>query len=199
MPFNLDNTHQRESYKPPQKRGAIILLALAFATCNSCMFGYYTGGTVATVEDSMPCPSKPDVDWQCVLEFPEFGYLGINSVAYRGDQTFITVRLAPRQGVEVRWFGSEITLFDLTKNAPVQRQKLDPNPVVGGDKSGHFTDHRLVGYGRSIETRFYVKPLVDHMELRFPPVLVGGTQVKIPSVQLREKMRIPVVVPQTRS
>ena len=182
------------TYRRPRKRNLVALLLSACATCISCVFGYYTPGTTATIGDFAPCPFKQDIRWQCVLEFPEFGYLGVNSQGHRGNQTLITVRLAPRKGVEVRWFGNEIILVDKANNIPAQRQKLDTKPVVGNGPKDR-DDHLVLGYGRYIETRFDVRPLIDHMELRFPPVLVSGKQVEIPAIQLRERMRVPVVAP----
>ena len=179
-----------------RKLASISLLIAAAATCNGCIFGYYTPGTIATIGESTPCPSKQDVGgWQCVVEFPEFGYLGVNSQGYSGDETFITVRLAPHKEVEVEWFGGEIELVDVSKNITVQRQKVEAKPVVGSGPAHIKDNHLLLGYGKYIETRFDVKPLVSHMELRFPPVLVNGKQVAIPPIQLRERTRLPVVAP----
>ena len=150
-----------------------------------------------TVGDSKSCPTPPNKDfgWPCILEFPEFGYVAVNSQGYESNETFINVVLAPRQGVEVRWLGTEIVLVDLGNNTVLQKQEIDGKPVVGGDMGGQFNDYHLVGYGRSITTHFDVKPTVEHMELRFPPVLVGDKQVEVPPIQLREKTRVPVPVP----
>ena len=174
-----------------------LLLPFCAALLTACVPGTYTARPGFTVGDSTPCPFRKE-GFDCILEFDDFGYFAVNGYGVDWDGFYANVFLAPYKGVEVRWSGP-ITLVDLNSNKVIQVQEPDTNTVVGGinqkGAGADWNDERLIGYGERITASFRLRTSAHHMELRFPPVHVGEKDITIPSIQIRQGIRLPVVVP----
>lgn len=132
---------------------------------------------------------------------PEVGYLGVGAsaaaLAHLGvgesDETVISFRLAPRDGVVVAWSSAEITLVDLEDNKSIQLKALDTNPVAGHRRYPHIGEDQWVLYGPYAPGEFHLKPRITKMEVRFPPILLDGRTVQIPPVRIDDGPRTPKV------
>lgn len=93
----------------------------------------YRAGFAFTHADFRACsiPRASPVEG-CRVEIPEVGYLEVATDGHGADSTRINCRLAPREGIQVRWSAREITIVDLDRNTAVQKPVLETTPVVGG-------------------------------------------------------------------
>jgi hypothetical protein len=173
------------------------LLLFCAVLLTACVPGTYTARPAFTIGDSTPCPFQNEL-FDCILEIHDFGYFAVNGYGVDWDDFYANVFLAPYKGVEVQWSGP-ITLVDLKTNKVIQVREPRPNTVVGGmNQKGplaDWNDSRLIGYGGRITADFGLRTSVHHMELRFPHVHVGDKDIAIPSIQIRQGIRLPIVLP----
>src|SRR5258706_4038601 len=121
----------------------------------------------------------------CVVELPAVGYLGVGAsppgLGHLGvgesDETVISFRLAPRDGVVAAWSSAEITLVDLDDSKSIQLKALDTNPVAGRRLNPNIDEDLWVLYGPYSEGQFRLKPRITKMEVRVPPILLEGRTV----------------------
>lgn len=173
----------------------IAIVLLSAAAVSSCMV-VYTSNLSITHDDALPCPARSQpMGWLCILYVPEVGYLGINAYGYGFDETHITARLAPLNGVTARWATNEMTIVDKQSQFIIQKVVLNTNPLLGGSSLQGITDYLVVGYGPYIETSFKMSRRVRQAELHFPPIVVADKVVPVPPIQLHDKMRFPFVAP----
>ncbi|TAK90707.1 MAG: hypothetical protein EPO06_07290 [Burkholderiaceae bacterium] len=177
------------------KLATISIVLFTAVVISGCMVGYKSNLSI-THDDSSPCPSRPKLmGWLCIVDVPEVRYLGINAYGYGPDETHVTVRFAPLNGVTTRWATNEMTIVDKRSQTVLQKVVLNTNPLLGGSSLPGITDYLAVGYGPYIETSFRMNRRVSEAQFHFPSIVVTDKEVPVPPIQLQDKMRFPVVAP----
>src|SRR5262249_6215751 len=171
------------------RTAAILLLSLALG-CGGCSIGRWSKFTYRY--GGADCEPGKFLETWCIVEVPEFGYLGIGAGSdATPDKTFITVRLVPRTGVEAGWSSAELPILRL-RDGTVHRRRLETATIKGGDPGGQVDGIHLVGYGRMRQDNLTLDGASETWELRLPPVVVGDRTVALAPVQVRESFRLPV-------
>jgi hypothetical protein len=167
----------------------ILVAATIVVTLAGCAVGYVGNFSFPDVKCRM-------LGSLCVIELPAIGYLGVGPSAILGavDQTKVSFRLAPREGVVAAWASAEITLVDLDNNKSVQLKALDTKQVVGHYFAPHVDEDEWVLYGAYAPGEFYLKPRITNMEVRFPLILLDGRTVQVPPVRIYDGLRTPKAV-----
>ena len=179
------------SFSQLSKPLAVILIFMAIICSTSCAI-YYTSGFTFTDGNAIPCP--PTYGW-CMIEVPNVGYVGVNAYPQKGNITHVNIRMAPNKGVTARWASDKITVVDLSTMKAEQKSVFNIKPLVGGDPRGEHTGNLLIGYGPYIESHIIMDPIIRHVELRFPSLIVDEKEISVPPVRYSEKLRIPVPGP----
>ncbi len=131
----------------------------------------------------------------CVVEVPSVGYLGYGAGnSGELDNTVISFRLAPREGVVAAWSSTEVTLVDLDSGKSMRIKALDTSPVTGRRLSPQIGEDLWVLYGPYSPGQFQLKPRIAKMEIRVPPILVNGQTVHVAPVRIHDGPRTPKVV-----
>ena len=170
------------------RAAASLLLIVA---CSGCVIGQWSKFTYRY--GAAACEPGEFLDTWCIVEVAEFGYLGIGAGnEATTDKTFVTIRLVPRTGVVAAWSSAELEVVHLQSGKRERRSQLETTAITGGDPSGQVDGRYLVGYGRKQQSDLALDAVRETLELRFPPVMVGGKLVPLAPVQVHEAFRTPV-------
>jgi hypothetical protein len=142
-------------------------------------------------------PCSKTMEW-CIFEVPQLGYMGVKADGGVGTEyTNLALRLAPRPGVTAAWSAREVRLIDLDSNATKDMAVLETKRVLGGDPTPAVptAGPNLVFHGGYSPADFSLRTRIKRFELRFPPVVVGESQLQVPPVQITDGARFPMPVP----
>jgi hypothetical protein len=167
-----------------------FLSAAAIAACLAgCGFGYVSNFSFPQTQ------CRFQNSW-CIIELPAVGFLGVGAGASSGsiDETMLSFRLSPRDGVTVAWTSAEFALVDLRNNKSIQVKALDTRQVTGRWLYPRIAEENWVLYGPYSTAEFRLTPRITKMEVRFPPLLVDGKTVQVPPVRIDDGTRTPKVM-----
>jgi hypothetical protein len=130
----------------------------------------------------------------CVFELPGAADLAIGAGnSGMVDETKISFRLAPRNGIVAAWSSAELTVVDLNNDKSIKLKVLDTREVTGRRLYPHINEDQWVLYGPFSEGQFRLSPRVARMEVRFPSVLLDGRVIQVPPIRIDDGLRVPKI------
>ncbi len=172
-----------------------VFVALIVAVCSGCAM-CHTYSSEFMHADSTPCPLS-NIGW-CIEEIPNVGYVGVNAYISPDNATNFNIRLALNAGITGQWSQKDVTVIDLENKTAMTTPGLDTGSGTGRSladlihSSLEETPDTRLGYGWTSDSGFVLKPRIARLELRFPPIVIDGKEIKVPPLRYKEGPRIPV-------
>ena len=177
----------------------VIAACLTLIPLGGCVMGYRENFSFR-LEDGTSCPSASEVTTSCVLEVQGVGYVHVFANISGNDATPITIRLIPFAGTTAKWLSRELTIVNMDSGDVTSKVVLDGNLIRGGfnvnpDFKYEINRASYTTLGKYADSTVTIKPRIQNIELRFPKVLIGDSQVRVPPVRFRDGPRLAVPLP----